>query len=501
MSQNLRTFLKTNTIPLFLALEMLAKPSSNLSPYLSTRETSSFAQSMSECTRKRKRQAEDDDFDPSNPQSQDEKHKTRRINPYKLAERLPSGLVKEMETFIEPGAIMPNFDIRKELQTRYQVDRRHIYDYFHSRGLRVAKEDRHSNLTRSRIAKAKAQVQVQCDDGAKENIPFKFTNPVKVLPVKRSSSKPKHARKSVKRPVEAMTEALVLCDSSQVQDTESADVKSSESDNDEVDSVDVSLSNDIDVFADVVPEVVESSPCFYSEHAFVSSSRSTPSLVDDSSSSCKSPSPGVVQPEEELFSAAEFAAEFLNLPEDSESQDYSIDTTFDLSFAPSMIGDLMCPSDRKNMYEHIDTNIVSNGTSFALDLSALQPETINHSSLPTAAALPPLLPSLSLDSYIKALQTIASVIPNAVPACQTLLPTPMSLPVTSNGYSLPATLSNSTYVLTPSDFLTPGFRQADSFSFSPPGAPYTSTALYTSTDPFHHALQNEQRTVHTGRSI
>ncbi|KAJ3737691.1 hypothetical protein DFJ43DRAFT_987364 [Lentinula guzmanii] len=29
---------------------------------------------------------------------------------------------------------MPNFDIRKELQIRYQVDRRHIYDYFHSRG-------------------------------------------------------------------------------------------------------------------------------------------------------------------------------------------------------------------------------------------------------------------------------------------------------------------------------------------------------------------------------
>ncbi|KAJ3904973.1 hypothetical protein F5879DRAFT_800625 [Lentinula edodes] len=64
---------------------------------------------------------------------------------------------------------MPNFDVRKELQIRYQVDRRHLYDYFHSRGLRVAKEDRHSNLTRSRIAKAKAQtngdesVKVFCD--------------------------------------------------------------------------------------------------------------------------------------------------------------------------------------------------------------------------------------------------------------------------------------------------------------------------------------------------
>jgi len=55
-----------------------------------------------------------------------------------------------MEAYITPGAIMPSFEIRKELQIRYLVDRRHIYDYFHSRGLRVAKEDRHSNLARHR---------------------------------------------------------------------------------------------------------------------------------------------------------------------------------------------------------------------------------------------------------------------------------------------------------------------------------------------------------------
>ncbi|KAJ4471551.1 hypothetical protein J3R30DRAFT_1093953 [Lentinula aciculospora] len=164
---------------------MLAKISSNFSPASPPRETSSFAQSMSECTRKRKHQAEDDDFDPSNPQSQDEKNKTRRINPFKLAERLPAGLVKEMETFIRPGAIMPNFDIRKELQIRYQVDRRHLYDYFHSRGLRVAREDRHSNLTRSRIAKAKAQVQ----GNEKENVPLKSARPIKLPPAKRSMPK------------------------------------------------------------------------------------------------------------------------------------------------------------------------------------------------------------------------------------------------------------------------------------------------------------------------
>ncbi|KAF9075527.1 hypothetical protein BDP27DRAFT_1038766 [Rhodocollybia butyracea] len=101
-------------------------------------ETFSFTQSMSECTRKRKRQSENDDdsqdFDPSG-SKRDDNNKTRRINPFKLAERLPDGLVEEMETFIKPGAIMPNFEIRKELQIRYQVDRRHLYDYFHSRGL------------------------------------------------------------------------------------------------------------------------------------------------------------------------------------------------------------------------------------------------------------------------------------------------------------------------------------------------------------------------------
>ncbi|KAF9469689.1 hypothetical protein BDZ94DRAFT_1243027 [Collybia nuda] len=39
-----------------------------------------------------------------------------------------------MEAYIVPGAKMPNFTIRKDFQERYCVDRRHIYDYFHSRG-------------------------------------------------------------------------------------------------------------------------------------------------------------------------------------------------------------------------------------------------------------------------------------------------------------------------------------------------------------------------------
>ncbi|KAI6136280.1 hypothetical protein F5141DRAFT_995389, partial [Pisolithus sp. B1] len=45
----------------------------------------------------------------------------------------------------------PQFAIRKELQERYNVDRRPIYDYFHSRGLRVAKEEKVSNWTETPV--------------------------------------------------------------------------------------------------------------------------------------------------------------------------------------------------------------------------------------------------------------------------------------------------------------------------------------------------------------
>ena len=64
----------------------------------------------------------------------DARPKTRRVNPERLATRLDPRLVAEMDALIVPGAKMPNFAIRKEFQERYCVDRRHIYDYFHSRG-------------------------------------------------------------------------------------------------------------------------------------------------------------------------------------------------------------------------------------------------------------------------------------------------------------------------------------------------------------------------------
>ncbi|KAF8665387.1 hypothetical protein AX16_000406 [Volvariella volvacea WC 439] len=96
--------------------------------------------------------------------------KTRRVNPQRLASRLDPNLVEEMEAHIVPGAKMPPFDIRKDLQERYNVDRRHIYDYFHSRGLRVAKEDKHINLLRVRsqranMAAAQAAAAAQASTG------------------------------------------------------------------------------------------------------------------------------------------------------------------------------------------------------------------------------------------------------------------------------------------------------------------------------------------------
>ncbi|KAJ3509694.1 hypothetical protein NLJ89_g5085 [Agrocybe chaxingu] len=110
----------------------------------------------------RKRTREDESLDDSIwDLTDDGRPKTRRVNPQRLAIRLGPDLVAEMEALIVPGAKMPTFAIRKDFQERYAVDRRHIYDYFHSRGLRVAKEDKHTNLIRGRAMKAQAQAQAE----------------------------------------------------------------------------------------------------------------------------------------------------------------------------------------------------------------------------------------------------------------------------------------------------------------------------------------------------
>ncbi|RDX51946.1 hypothetical protein OH76DRAFT_230911 [Lentinus brumalis] len=71
----------------------------------------------------------------------------RRVNPESLAVRLGPELVAELERHVQPGVIeMPSFAIRQEVQERYNVDRRHIYDWFHSKGLRVTKEDKRATV-------------------------------------------------------------------------------------------------------------------------------------------------------------------------------------------------------------------------------------------------------------------------------------------------------------------------------------------------------------------
>lgn len=67
----------------------------------------------------------------------------RRVNPESLAMRLGPQLVNELEALLQPGATeMPPFHVRQAIQKRYNIDRRHIYDWFHSKGLRVTKDDK-----------------------------------------------------------------------------------------------------------------------------------------------------------------------------------------------------------------------------------------------------------------------------------------------------------------------------------------------------------------------
>jgi len=92
--------------------------------------------------RKRSRDVLDDSLDDCTWDLNDDgRPKTRRVNPQRLAIRLGPDLVAEMEALIVPGAKMPTFAVRKDFQERYNVDRRHIYDYFHSRGTLLYSSD------------------------------------------------------------------------------------------------------------------------------------------------------------------------------------------------------------------------------------------------------------------------------------------------------------------------------------------------------------------------
>lgn len=65
----------------------------------------------------------------------------RRVNPESLALRLGSVLVRDLDALVPPGSReIPSFELRKVVQQRHNIDRRHVYDYYHSKGLRVMKE-------------------------------------------------------------------------------------------------------------------------------------------------------------------------------------------------------------------------------------------------------------------------------------------------------------------------------------------------------------------------
>lgn len=126
-----------SVIPCVLRLAIMAKPLQNSETPISSFQFSSFdsfSSLPSPGSRKRFYDSVPVNSDDLAFARDDETHKTRRVNPLRLATRLGADLVAEMEALIVPGAKMPNFTVRKDFQERYSVDRRHIYDYFHSRG-------------------------------------------------------------------------------------------------------------------------------------------------------------------------------------------------------------------------------------------------------------------------------------------------------------------------------------------------------------------------------
>lgn len=82
----------------------------------------------------------------------------RRVNPASLANRLGPELVAELESLIKPGCTeMPSFSARQAIQKKYMVDRRHIYDWYHTKGLRVSsKSERRAQQLQAEQEEARA---------------------------------------------------------------------------------------------------------------------------------------------------------------------------------------------------------------------------------------------------------------------------------------------------------------------------------------------------------
>ncbi|KAI0682320.1 hypothetical protein BC835DRAFT_1299844 [Cytidiella melzeri] len=46
---------------------------------------------------------------------------------------------------------MPPFSVRQKIQKKYDVDRRHVYDWFHNRGLRVSSSEKRNEQRAARL--------------------------------------------------------------------------------------------------------------------------------------------------------------------------------------------------------------------------------------------------------------------------------------------------------------------------------------------------------------
>ncbi|KAG6873825.1 hypothetical protein C0995_010437 [Termitomyces sp. Mi166 len=99
-------------------------------------------------TKKRAHNFSDDGID-------DESQKTRRVNPQRLAARLGPEIVADMEALIYPGDTYMTTFIQEVCLVRVREAEAH--SAAEMLGLRVAKEDRHLNLTRGRLSKALAR--------------------------------------------------------------------------------------------------------------------------------------------------------------------------------------------------------------------------------------------------------------------------------------------------------------------------------------------------------
>ncbi|EIN14394.1 hypothetical protein PUNSTDRAFT_41624 [Punctularia strigosozonata HHB-11173 SS5] len=121
------------------------------------------------------------------------KPERRRVNPETLAQKLGPQVVADLQACITPGMTeMPSFEIRKRIQQRYNIDRRHIYDWFHAMGLRVVKDEKSNSskradesrsvLTlcarRNRQPPIRGPITVSCAHSATENMSSVSVSPV-----------------------------------------------------------------------------------------------------------------------------------------------------------------------------------------------------------------------------------------------------------------------------------------------------------------------------------